>query len=169
MAYNIGMKTYEGVLTLIEELKGDMDELERLRDLNKRAWVRIENGADDVLDFGALAYTIHTIYGVIENYFLRISKFFENSLPPDSWHKTLVERMALNIPGVRPAFIHDKDALKRMMDLLRFRHKFRNLYGEDLDPERTKDVQRNLEEVLSVFPGLHREYCHKLKQIAEMV
>ena len=131
MAYKTGMKTYEGILTLIEELKGDMDELERLHDLNKRAWVRIENGADDVLDFGALAYTIHTIYGVIENYFLRISKFFENSLPQDSWHK------------------------------------FRNLYGEDLDPERTQNVQNNLVEVLSDFPELHREYCEKLKTIAE--
>lgn len=161
------MKTYEGILTLVEELKGDLEEMERLRDLNKRAWERIENGADDVLDFGALAYTIHTVYGVIENYFLRISKCFENSLPPDSRHKTLVERMALDIPGVRPAFIQDKDTLKRMMDLLRFRHKFRNLYGEDLDPERTKDVQRNLEKVTSVFPGLHREYCDKLMQIAE--
>ncbi len=169
MAYNTGMKTYEGVLTLIAELKGDLEELERLRDLNKRAWERIENGADDVLDYGALAYTIHTIYGVMENYFLRISKFFENSLPPDSWHKTLLERMALDIPGVRPAFIQDEDALKRMMTLLRFRHKFRNLYGEDLDPDRMKNVQNNLVEVLSVFPGLHREYCEKLKTIAEMV
>lgn len=106
------MKSYAAFLTLIEELKGDAEEIERLKERNRRAWKRIESGADDVIDYGALAYTIHTIYGVLENYFLRISKFFENDLPRDSWHKTLVE-------------------------------------------------------VLHVFPGLHREYCEKLKSIAE--
>lgn len=53
------------------------------------------------------------------------------------------------------------------MTLLRFRYKFRNLYGGDLDPDRTKKVQNNLVEILSDFPELHREYCEKLKMIAE--
>ena len=110
------MKTYEAVMTLIQELNGDMEEINRLRNHNFRAWDRIEAGGDDVLDYGALAFTIHTIYGVIENYFLRISKFFENSLPQDSWHKTLVERMALEIPGVRPALITDKTLKKRILE-----------------------------------------------------
>ena len=36
----------------------------------KRAWSRIEHGARDVLDYAALAFTIHAVYGVLENYFL---------------------------------------------------------------------------------------------------
>lgn len=160
------MKTYEAVMTLIQELNGDMEEIHRLRNHNSRAWDRIEAGGDDVLDYGALAFTIHTIYGVIENYFLRISKFFENSLPQDSWHKTLVERMALEIPGVRPALITDKTLKKRILELLRFRYKFRNLYGEDLRPEKTREVQENLTKVLEQFPAIHRAYTQKLNQIA---
>ena len=144
-----------------------MAEIGRIRDHNSRAWDRIESGAHDVLDYGALAYTIHTIYGVLENYFLRISKFFENSLPRDLWHKTLVERMALNIPGVRPAFIPDNAIKNRVLNLLRFRHKFRNLYGEDLKPDKTADVQKQLVEVLNIFPSLHRDYSQKLNKIAE--
>lgn len=161
------MKTYEGFLTLIEELKGDLREIERLRELNLRAWERVENGADDVLDYGALGYTIHSIYGVMENYFLRISRFFENSLPNDAWHKALVQRMALDIPGVRPPFITDDGIKKKIMELLRFRHKFRNLYGENLDPEKTGAVQKELSAVLHEFPALHEGYCGKLLQIAE--
>lgn len=161
------MKTYAAFLTLIEELKGDAEEIERLKEHNRRAWKRIESGADDVIDYGALAYTIHTIYGVLENYFLRISKFFENYLPRDSWHKTLVERMALDIPEVRPALITEDGFKDRVLEILKFRHKFRNLYGEDLDSDKMIEVQKTLNEVLHVFPGLHREYCEKLKSIAE--
>ncbi len=53
------MKTYAGFLTLIEELKGDMDEIDRLQNHNSRAWARITGGAEDILDYGALAYIIH--------------------------------------------------------------------------------------------------------------
>jgi len=162
-----GMKTYEAVMVIIQELNGDMEEIHRLRSHNSRAWDRIEAGADDILDYGALAFTIHTIYGVLENYFLRISKFFENSLPQESWHKTLVERMALDIPGVRPALITDTALKNSILELLRFRHKFRNLYGEDLRPEKIREVQENLTTVLEQFPAIHRAYTQKIKQIAD--
>ena len=163
------MRTYEGILTLIEELKGDMGEIQRLQSHNTRAWERIETGARDILDYGALAYTIHTIYGVMENYFLRISKFFENSLPRDSWHKNLVERMAINVPGVRPAFFQDGRITRIVLELLRFRHKFRNLYGEDLNPDRMNDIQQKLVEIMDIFPILHQDYCEKLKETAELL
>lgn len=161
------MKTQEAFLTLIQELNGDISEIERLKTTNTRAWARIENGSTDVLDYGALAFTIHTIYGVLENYFLRISKFFENSLPSDSWHRTLVERMALDIPGVRPALIVDRELTSLILELLRFRHKFRNLYGEDLKPEKTTAVQETLSRILEALPTVHSEFRKKLSEIAE--
>lgn len=57
------MRDREAFLTLIEELRGDYAEIQRLAGLNRRAWDRIEGGSEDVLDYGALAYTIHTLYG----------------------------------------------------------------------------------------------------------
>ena len=161
------MKTQAAFLTLIEELNGDMSELDRLAEINARAWRRIQSGAVDVLDYGALAFTIHTIYGLLENYFLRISKFFENSLPSDTWHRTLVDRMALNIPGVRPALIADDDLKKRILELLRFRHRFRNLYGEDLAPDKTAAVQSTLARVVETLPNVHDEFRTKLLKIAD--
>lgn len=161
------MRTKEAFLTLIQELEGDMAELERLRNTNQRARERIEAGADDVLDYGALAFTIHTIYGIMENYFLRVSKFFENNLPSDGWHKALVERMALDIPGLRPMLIGDRKTKEDIMEILRFRHKFRNLYGEDLKPDKTAAVQKTLETVLDAFPELHVRFCGRLRAIAD--
>ena len=128
------MRTREGLLTLIAEHDGNLAELIRLDALNRRAWERFSAGANDLLD---LAFTIHGIYGVLENSFLRVSKFFENNLPSDCWHKVLVERMALEIPGLRPAVLSEPTDRKRVMELLKFRHRFRNLYGEDLDVTKT--------------------------------
>jgi hypothetical protein len=161
------MRDQAAFLALVAELEGDYREIFRVREHNLRAWGRIEAGADDILDYGALAYTIHTLYGILENYFLRISKFFENNLPSDSWHKALVERMALDIGGVRPALLPDGAGKKDLLELLKFRHKFRHLYGEDLDPEQTSRVQRHLTAFLELFPEIHQNYCRKLKQIGE--
>lgn len=161
------MRTREAFLTLMQELDGDISEIKRLEAINIRAWVRIKEGATDILDYGALAFTIHNIYSVLENYFLRISRFFENNLPADSWHKTLIERMALEIPSVRPALIDDNELKNLIIELLRFRHKFRNLYGENLKPENTAAVQRTLTNVLKELPDVHGMFRAKLSQIAE--
>ena len=161
------MRTYESFLTLISELEGDATLLERAGERNRTAWDRIEDGARDPIDWGALGYTLHSIYGTLENYFLRISKFFENDLPSDTWHRTLAERMALGIPDIRPPLITDPAMLHDVLDLLRFRHRFRNMYGEDLDPERTVAVQRNARKLLSEFPEAHRAFVSKLRAVAE--
>ena len=72
------MRTRESFLTLIAELEGAYQEFGRAMAQNRRAGERIQNGADDPIDWGALGFTLHSAYGVLENYFLRVSKFFEN-------------------------------------------------------------------------------------------
>lgn len=161
------MRTREGMYTLIAELEGDVGELDRAGQLNERAWHRIQNGAQDVLDYAALGFTMHSIYGVMENYFLRISKFFENNLPSDAWHKTLVERMSLDIPNVRPALFTARQDQEDVYALLRFRHRFRNLYGEDLNPELVSRLQTRLQGLLQRFPEIHAKFRSNLTAVAE--
>lgn len=36
---------------------------------------------------------------------VRIAKHFENTLEDSSWHRELIERMKIEIPGLRPAVI----------------------------------------------------------------
>jgi hypothetical protein len=160
------MQTRAGLLALIQELEGDIRELERACSLNERAWERIQNGAVDALDWGALGYTIHSAYGIIENYFLRVSKHFENSLPTDQWHKALIERMALEIPDIRPAMIRDEKLKKNLMELLKFRHRFRNLYGEELDAKKTAAIQGIFEEVLPELKVSHRRFVESMLAIS---
>ena len=92
-------KTRADVARLVAELLLDSATMDELSALNERAAERIRAGATDDLDYAALGYTMHNIYGVIENACLRISKFFENGLSTDGWHKDLLNRMLLDIPG----------------------------------------------------------------------
>lgn len=163
------MRTYEHFLVLLAELDGDLAQMERVLPQNTRAWQRIQAGAHDPIDWGALGYTIHTLYGIVENYCLRVSKFFENGLPKDRWHRALLEKMALDVPGLRPALFSDAASLGDAIELLKFRHRIRNLYGEDLDPGKTQAVQAIVERFFSSFPALHRDFRTRLIQIAEAV
>lgn len=161
------VRTRETFLALIAELEGDHREFLRLMEQNGRAWRRIREGAGDPIDWGALGFTLHSVYGILENYFLRVSRFFENNLPRERWHKALVDQMALEIPQVRPALLGD-DSLKRLaLELLRFRHRIRNLYGEDLDPRTTSEVQAAAEEFARRFPAAHAAFIGKLRILAE--
>ncbi|MGA2975630.1 MAG: hypothetical protein ABSF77_10005 [Spirochaetia bacterium] len=160
------MRTRESFLTLMAELEGDYQELGRAAAQNRRAWERIQNGANDPIDWGALGFTLHFAYGILENYFLRVSKFFENDLPPDRWHKSLVEKIALEIADVRPALLADEASKRHALDLLRFRYRFRNLYGEDLDPKKTAEVQKIAFDFIKDFSKMHADFREKLRAIA---
>jgi hypothetical protein len=163
----IEMRSRESLLALVAELDGDATELERVLANNRRAWERIQGGASDTLDWGSLAFTLHTAYGVLENYFLRISKYFENSLPPKFWHKALVEKMALDIPGLRPALLADPEGKRMVLELLKFRDRIRNLYGEDIDPGKTREIQGIAGSFFADFPAIHETFATRLRKIAE--
>jgi hypothetical protein len=161
------MKIRESFLTLIAELEGDYRQFCHTMAQNQRAWERIRSGANDPIDWGALGFTLHSAYGILENYFLRVSHFFENDLPPYRRHKSLVEKMALEINGVRPAFLVDEPSKRRALELLKFRYRFRNMYGEDLDPDKTSEVQMTANDFAVSFAKDHADFLQKLRAIAE--
>jgi len=75
-----------------------------------------------------LADLLVSYYTCIETIFFRISQHFENSLAPDKWHRDLLHKMSLQIPGVRECVI--AEGTKACLDeLLRFRH-FKRYYFE---------------------------------------
>ncbi|UCF97120.1 MAG: hypothetical protein JSV89_18395 [Spirochaetaceae bacterium] len=158
-------KKKSDLLRLIAELDSDASLLESLAYKNRKAWQRIEQGSNEELDWAALGYTIHNIYNLLENYFLRISKFFENSLDPLSWHRALIEHMSLELEGIRPALLN-RDLAIRIDELRSFRHIFRNIYQSELDPKRVELVQGRLGATLSAFKKAHIEFQKKIKSIA---
>jgi len=75
--------------------------------------------------------------------------------------------MALDIPGVRAALLAEESMKKLALELLKFRHRFRNLYGEDLDPEKTAEVHRIANSFADSFLDSHAGFIAKLRAIAE--
>lgn len=136
--------------------------------LNSDAWARIEAGATAVLDWAALSYTIHNLYGSIEQYCTRIAKFYENNLSTSTWHAELLERMTLNIEGVRPA-LFSRDLLWQLDELRRFRHLFRHMYDRPLDSERVEKMQQLLLAVLPGFFAAHERFIEKVQFLASKV
>lgn len=161
------MRTYASMQALIRELEGDAVEIARVLEHNRRAQARMVAGANDPVDWGALGFTIQTLYGVLENYFLRISKYFENNLPAERWHTALVEKMSLDIPGVRPSFFTEKRHEQQVREIVRFRHRLRNLYGEDLNPRKTAEIQKTVEGFFREFRVLHARFIEALIGIAD--
>jgi len=150
---------------LIAELQSDVRDLNLVVAENARAWERIEHGGTDRLDWAALGYTIHNVYGVMESYCLRVAKFFENGLEGESCHRELLRRMTLEIPTLRPALLSAETYL--LVDELRsFRRLFRNLYARPLDPDRTRLVQAKVGPAASAFTAAHAKFVAKMEEIA---
>lgn len=142
----------------------DVSDLEIVRQSNTRASARLSSGSDDELDWAALGYTIHNLYGVIEGYCLRIAKFFENGLDPGSWHKDLLKRMTVSIENVRPALFDRKTWL--LVDELRaFQHAFRHLYARPIDPARVQILQDRVSEIIDRFVSAHTLFQDRLAEI----
>jgi hypothetical protein len=83
-----------------------------------------------------VAYALHNLYCAIENSFDQISRTFENHVVErDRWHRELMLKMFLEIPGVRPCVL--PEVLRPWLNELRsFRHVFRHSYDFELDPQK---------------------------------
>ena len=151
---------------LIAELEADIELLRKLKKTNAKAFDRTREPESDELSWAALGYTIHNIYNLLENYFLRVSKFFENSLDGGARHRDLIERMTLSIEGLRPALL-TREIAADIDELRSFRHVFRNIYQTSLDPERTRLVQERLGKALPAFEAAHSQFVAKIQAIAD--
>lgn len=160
------LQTPEAIAALIAQLEKEYRAVEENWDLNDDAWGRIRNGADHPLDWAALGYTLHAVYTSMENYFLRIAKAFENDLPGESWHRELLDRMQLEIPGVRPALL-DRESVRVIDELRAFRHVFRTLYDERLDAERLALLQKRMPSARAAFTRAHDAFVRKVAAILD--
>ena len=159
------MRSRDAVEQLRSELRQDLAFIERACAKNAEMTRRIR-GSDhpDEFDFAALGYTLHNLYNAFESYFARIAKFFENSLDDHDWHRSLVERMTLDIEGVRPA-LFDFEFSVRVDELRRFRHLFRNLYKTPLIPQKVLFANQAAEGITGQFGDSHAGFDRFLRDL----
>ena len=154
----------ESLRTLKAELQADVEVLLKLKSKWELINSKLEKIQPDEFDFAALGYSMANLYTLMENYFLRIAKAFENELGPSSWHRDLVRRMSLEIEGIRPALLNTSDV--PLIDELRaFRYVFRHIYQTELDREKISMVNRRIPEALKRFRSAHDRFIEDLEHI----
>lgn len=155
-------------LTLISELENDIEILEELIDKYNLLNKKIKNINPDEFDWASLGYIIHNLYNLLENYFLRISKFFENDIEKTSWHKDLVNRMTIEIIDVRPR-LFDRMYAHKINELRAFRHVFRYIYQSELDTNKLKVLNKKIPGIMNEFKRHHRAFTKNIQTIIELL
>lgn len=100
-------------MSSIEQLRsllGEIQELEiRLRQiealyLSYRATFQNEEQRD-LRDAVLLADILCNTYTGVETGLVRIARTFENHLDPEHWHRELLHKMKVEVPGIRPTVL----------------------------------------------------------------
>lgn len=157
---------------LLEDLEVAIAHVRGQFDANRAMTARVDSRPSEEptptpdSDVIALGYTIHNYYNAVENYFLRIAKFFENHLDASTWHRDLVNRMATAIEGLRPSLLPRND-LRHFHELRAFRHVFRSLYDTVLDADKVRLANTHVAPAHHAIVASHASFTAKLRAIRD--
>ena len=147
------------------------DELENLKQLSMEyssieKLMKLTDEEVTFFDKAATGYLLHNFYNGCENIFGMIARFFENDLGPQSWHRDLLKRMKLEIPGYRPQLI-DEETFRILNEFRAFRHVFRHCYSFQLDWKREKTVAAKYQAVWKTFEEQVESFLKVLQEIED--
>lgn len=133
------------IRTLSGEIRQGLSVLERLE--RRLDTYLAEQAGGDPGDVEAMVVTqlLSNYYTCLETLFLRISRYFENNLPADKWHQTLLDRMTLEIEDTRPRVISD-EVRDDLRELMKFRHFSRYYFDLDYDWDRLHYLLKKFDE-----------------------
>jgi len=130
------MLNKEKIPVLVVEIKNELAKLEKLVQRLATQAGRVDD--EEISESAALR--LHNFYTGCERIFKLIASEVNGVLSQNlDWHKRLLNQMALEVPGIRPAVI--SPATRTVLEeLLNFRHVIRNIYGFELKPERVEEL-----------------------------
>ncbi len=126
------MKPETDIQTLRAEISKSLSVLARIEDYIADFQQRKLTNTPGIDEAMILTQALTNYYTCIETLFLRISKFFENNLDKEQWHRSLLEKMTLEIEGSRPRIICES-VYHGLSELLKFRHFSRYYFELDYD------------------------------------
>jgi hypothetical protein len=136
-----------GLQILLSEMFQDASILKQSSD---NASLRIQETHPGHLE--ACGYELHRFYNVLEKSLERLCQAFENHFEKKGdYHERLLERLLLDIPEVRPAFlpVTHKTVLR---ELKGFRHLFRHAYDLELRQDRLLELTHHAHAISQAFP-----------------
>ena len=124
-------------LTVAGRLRQELKEISQVVERVQQIWQQYESTQSQERDFlvDAVALNLHSFYAGIERLLEVIADSIDASKPAgSSWHRELLQQMAADIPGVRPAVL-SLETRTRLDRYRGFRHVVRNVYSFSLDAE----------------------------------
>jgi hypothetical protein len=146
------------IIRLIATIEKDLIDLEMLK-----------NEVDEIDIYVThpriLGSILHDFYTGVEKIFLRIASELEGGQPQGkSWHKDLLDEMAIGLDGIRPAVV-DEELRMKLEEYLRFRHLFRGIYGFQLSHQRLEIIFEDFSPIYESFKYAINKFLQFLRSI----
>jgi len=111
----------------------------------------------------ACGFEVHRLYNILEKSFERVCEAFENHFEKrGDYHEKLIERLALPLPEIRPAFL-PQSALAAVREIKSFRHVFRHAYDLELRRDRLAEIVREATTVAREFPSWTEDFAARVR------
>ncbi len=147
-----------GLTILMTELKADCAVA---ADAGRKAGLRFRAEAPGRLE--ACAYELARLYNVLEKMLERICGAFENHFEPrGDYPEKLLQRLSLDLPGIRPAFI-PPNRVSEVRELKGFRHVLRHAYDLTLRNDRLGELVAVAEGLVGDLPAWCDQFALKVR------
>lgn len=115
----------------------------------------------------AAALNLHSFYAGVEHLLELIANSIDQMKPEGAmWHRELLQQMAADIPGIRPAVLSMES--RNLLDRYRgFRHVVRNVYTFNLDAEQIQLLIEHLSDVHQNVKAELEQFADFLEQTAQ--
>ena len=157
-------KFHQKIHRVISEIEEELGNIERLlSELNEHQKEEPRNS----FYLRAVGSIFHDFYCGVERLFERIAEELNGGIPEgENWHTQLLKDMTLQIEEVRPAVI-SKELLAELKGYLEFRHRFRNIYGFELEWDKMKGLKETMPGVADRFKKEIKEFITFMKKLTE--
>lgn len=148
-----------GLTILLKEMEADCAVV---RDAAHKAAQRLRENAPGHLE--ACAYELSRLYNIVERMLEQVCDKFENHFEKrGDFHEKLIQRLALQLEGIRPAFI-PKDRISEVRELKGFRHVMRHAYDLSLRPDRLAELAQIGERLAAELPIWCTEFGKRVRK-----
>jgi len=157
-------KFHQKIYRVVSEIEEELGNIERLlSELNEHQKDEPRNS----FYLRAVGSIFHDFYCGVERIFERIAEELNGGIPEgENWHIQLLKDMTLQIEEVRPAVI-SKELVAELKGYLEFRHRFRNIYGFELEWDKMKGLKETMPGIAERFKKEIKEFIAFMKTLTE--
>jgi uncharacterized protein YutE (UPF0331/DUF86 family) len=106
--------------------------VQKVTDAIESLYDKIKDKTPSLIELSAMAAFLHNFYSGVENIMRRIASALDDNIPSGtSWHTDLLNRMGIEIGGIRKN-VFSEDTINELAEYLSFRHMFIHSYGFEL-------------------------------------